>query len=593
MLSSLGFDPKGTGRNNRTGPTRFLPDMMSRGLSVHVFKNALVSQPAPPPPAPKYDTAQARPPASNGGAPWNRQLSYQTSRNEQDRKQAPVALSQDRRLVQIPQPASQPWPVDTKYGKSQSKGYLIHPSPELDMYIYERSILSADDGLSSSPSSDESSDLELFPDNTLAMARLEISSTRASSSTETLESTLYNTSRNAITGGGGAVPSLSQTRPPLAITAPPPPPPHTTSTRPPPEQSIPVIPVRPTLTRTESSYRPRTTSISHAVHPIQFSSAGARPDDSDSDTLFSENEADRMVVDMMGASRWAMSPSIAHSARSPTPFRRDSDSRAPSASAPAPRARRESLDTQSRPPAPPQGRMEDPSYPRAPPGLYGVATPPDADNQRSGTGQSPQRGAAPPASAGASSAPGPSAANTSASRVQQQQVQMQMSKSMSGSPPQPPRTTPSVRAPEALVRTDTLTGVGPSTSPPRSSPPRRDSQSSTTQASPTLPEGVVVVAASKRSVRWTENLVCPSPVPPEQRRKGWFNRRGDQLWTNDGQFKMPEPGQEYPLDLAHYPEPSTGWMNEEGVRIDMQHRLVPKRPLRSALKQPKNTVNTV
>jgi hypothetical protein len=29
-----------------------------------------------------------------------------------------------------------------------------------------------------------------------------------------------------------------------------------------------------------------------------------------------------------------------------------------------------------------------------------------------------------------------------------------------------------------------------------------------------------------RSVRWTENLICPSPVPTSQRRKGWFNRRG-------------------------------------------------------------------
>ena len=37
----------------------------------------------------------------------------------------------------------------------------------------------------------------------------------------------------------------------------------------------------------------------------------------------------------------------------------------------------------------------------------------------------------------------------------------------------------------------------------------------------------------------------------------------------------------------HYPEPNTGWMNEEGVRIDMQHRLVPKAPLRSALKRPR------
>jgi hypothetical protein len=29
-----------------------------------------------------------------------------------------------------------------------------------------------------------------------------------------------------------------------------------------------------------------------------------------------------------------------------------------------------------------------------------------------------------------------------------------------------------------------------------------------------------------RSVRWTENLICPSPVLATQRRKGWFNRRG-------------------------------------------------------------------
>ncbi len=41
---------------------------------------------------------------------------------------------------------------------------------------------------------------------------------------------------------------------------------------------------------------------------------------------------------------------------------------------------------------------------------------------------------------------------------------------------------------------------------------------------------------------------------------------------------------EYPLDLEDYPEHGEGWMNEHGVRIDMNHRLVPKVPLRSALK---------
>ncbi|KAF5390795.1 hypothetical protein D9757_004558 [Collybiopsis confluens] len=69
-----------------------------------------------------------------------------------------------------------------------------------------------------------------------------------------------------------------------------------------------------------------------------------------------------------------------------------------------------------------------------------------------------------------------------------------------------------------------------------------------------------------------------------QRKRGWFNRRGDQLWTNGGAFKGPQKGHEYPPDLDGYPEFGDGWMNEEGVRIDMAHRLIPKTPLRSALK---------
>ncbi|KAG6878937.1 hypothetical protein C0992_006473 [Termitomyces sp. T32_za158] len=87
-----------------------------------------------------------------------------------------------------------------------------------------------------------------------------------------------------------------------------------------------------------------------------------------------------------------------------------------------------------------------------------------------------------------------------------------------------------------------------------------------------------------RTVRWNENLICPSPIFPHQRRKGWFNRRGDQLWTNEGAYKPPEQGQECPSDLDGYPEFGEGWMNEQGVRIDMAHRLIPKVPLKSALK---------
>ncbi|KAF8268562.1 hypothetical protein EI94DRAFT_1577361 [Lactarius quietus] len=84
-----------------------------------------------------------------------------------------------------------------------------------------------------------------------------------------------------------------------------------------------------------------------------------------------------------------------------------------------------------------------------------------------------------------------------------------------------------------------------------------------------------------------ENLICPSPIPKHERRQGFYNRRGDQLWTNKGDYKPAPPGQEYPPDLGCYPDYGEGWMNEEGVRIDMQHRLIPKAPLRSALKRPR------
>ncbi|EIM81884.1 uncharacterized protein STEHIDRAFT_149645 [Stereum hirsutum FP-91666 SS1] len=95
-----------------------------------------------------------------------------------------------------------------------------------------------------------------------------------------------------------------------------------------------------------------------------------------------------------------------------------------------------------------------------------------------------------------------------------------------------------------------------------------------------------LMSISTRNVRWDHNLVCPSPVPLEERRKGWFNRRGDQLWTNSGSYKPPMPGEEYPRDLHFYPEVGQGWMNEDGTKIDMQHRLIPKVPQKSALKRP-------
>lgn len=59
----------------------------------------------------------------------------------------------------------------------------------------------------------------------------------------------------------------------------------------------------------------------------------------------------------------------------------------------------------------------------------------------------------------------------------------------------------------------------------------------------------------------------------------------DQLWRNDGSYKPPAPGGEYPEDLDDYPEPLEGWQNEDGVRIDVNRRLIPKAPPRPVLKR--------
>ncbi|CDO71134.1 hypothetical protein BN946_scf184845.g4 [Trametes cinnabarina] len=578
MLSSLGFDTsKSTGRNNRTGPSRFFPDM-SRGLSTHVFKHtpATPLQPAPPAAAAKFDPPTARPPPSSGL--WNRQLSYQASRNDSERKQPPhVALSQDRRLVQVSPPALQPWPVDTKYAKSQKGGsYLIHPSHESDVYIYERSILSVDDTLSSSPSSDSSEDSDLFEET--QMANLEISSTRASSSTETLESTLYTnlTARGTIgVTANNAVPSRS--RPPLAITAPPlrpMPPARPASTRPALDNSCAARPTVP-LVRTDSQ-RPRTTSFTHPVYPVQLANLDAFSESDDSETVVSETQVENMVVDMLGPSYWSRMSGMQDATRSATPIRRDSVQRAPSNA-----ARRDASDSardvSSSRTSPTSQSRED--FPRAPPGLYSaVATPPDGQGAR---GSAP---AAPPTLS--SSPPTANAPQVGSSASRSSGSPQQLARTASSRPPASAVEVPaSGRASESPIMRP------PSTSPTSASTrTRKISQQASCQCNPPHVEGATCAATAKRCVRWTEDLICPSPVPFENRRKGWFNRRGDQLWTNDGYFKSPEAGQEYPPDLAHYPEPNTGWMNEEGVRIDMQHRLIPKQPLRSALKQPKNTL---
>lgn len=61
--------------------------------------------------------------------------------------------------------------------------------------------------------------------------------------------------------------------------------------------------------------------------------------------------------------------------------------------------------------------------------------------------------------------------------------------------------------------------------PPYRQPNRRNSDGDQGQIMPPRPRRSSTVPPP-RSVRWCEELVCPSPILPSQRRKGWFNRRG-------------------------------------------------------------------
>lgn len=61
--------------------------------------------------------------------------------------------------------------------------------------------------------------------------------------------------------------------------------------------------------------------------------------------------------------------------------------------------------------------------------------------------------------------------------------------------------------------------------PPYRQPHRRNSDGDQGHIMPPRPRRASTVPAP-RSVRWCEDLVCPSPILPSQRRKGWFNRRG-------------------------------------------------------------------
>lgn len=87
--------------------------------------------------------------------------------------------------LRITQPAVY---VDPKRAKS-SRGNAVYPYSSSDTYVYGRSFSTAPDALATSPSSESSSsESDIFSDSAIS-ASIEISSTRASSSTETLETT--------------------------------------------------------------------------------------------------------------------------------------------------------------------------------------------------------------------------------------------------------------------------------------------------------------------------------------------------------------------------------------------------------------------
>jgi hypothetical protein len=133
-------------------------------------------------------------------------------------------------------------------------------------------------------------------------------------------------------------------------------------------------------------------------------------------------------------------------------------------------------------------------------------------------------------------------------------------------------------------------GTPPVSSPfnrPHNTPSPTGSVSSTSSGS--FSSRSASSTSSGRSVRWNdERLVCDTPLAHTPPPRGFWNRRGDRLWSNSGLYKAARPGCEYPPELAHYPDYGEGWMNEEGDCIDMNHRRVAKfcrPPPKSALKK--------
>ncbi|PCH44666.1 hypothetical protein WOLCODRAFT_139130, partial [Wolfiporia cocos MD-104 SS10] len=517
MLSSLGFDTKLSARSskNRSAP-KYLE--MPRSFSMHVFHPH--KKPTPPTysynpaavPIAKTDVSQDR------GGVWSKPAGPRPAFER--RPSTAPSVNHDNQV------AVYEVPLEPK--RSKSKSYGIYPSASNNMYIYESSI-SSSDALASSPSSESSSsESDPFPEIAMSAA-VEISSTRASSSTETLETTAL-------------VPySATSSRPHL---------PHSPT-------SSDWARITPDGNRV---YPPGLMAPARAGIPASHSAAES-PFDSESDSeTYDETHLPPPPRPTVMVSRSA-------SQAVPPPARRYSDERQP------PRTREPLGDIRNvemSSALPPQHRSDPGAYSRAPPGLASSAS-----RQADGGNALGRAPSSMQADTRQTQRP-PLARQGSGRYVDTQAVSSSSTVARDGS---------SNMATGASV--PSFLTANPNS---RDEGLRQDQSASQTAPGHTADAQTVLTVATRRCVRWTEDLMCPCPVPRSERRKGWFNRRGDQLWTNAGRFKTPAPGQEYPPDLTGYPEPNTGWMNEEGIRIDMEHRLIPKPPLRSALKRPKVTI---
>lgn len=409
MLSTLGFDSKGPSRNPRNDSKVcrafsffifFRSSLTSqyvlevpRGFSVHLFKS-----PSPPAAYPqngptKQAYVQNRPQPT---LPWKTPSNVYPPRPDPPRKPS-LGWNQNPDYER---------PGELERSKSR-KTYAIYPGTVPDMYIYEPSITSTTDlpgSPSSSSSSSSSSDSEAA--DTASGFAVEVSSTRASSSTETLEATAFTvTNKDAATmrpSPYGQTPRTSPTRPviPPGITVP---------------------------------------SINSARYPTADAVGG-----SDDGTVVDEYESSR-----------AERASAAH-----TPVRRNSEDHSPKgAQVPRlePSMSRRGSQSASRSTSSTStlyGAEGDPAL-HLPPGLQ-YATP------------------------------------------------------IPASVPQGTRA-PAHRATISLPPTQRPTLVS-------------DAAVSRALSAPEVP--TLASTNAKRGVRWTEELVCPSPIPVGQRRRGWYNRRG-------------------------------------------------------------------